>query len=35
MFLKKIKFFDANADEFKSSINKNLIQKNGKFIPGA
>ena len=32
MFLKKIKFFDANADEFKSSINKNLIQKNGKFI---
>ena len=32
MFLKKIKFFDANVDEFKKSINKNLIRKNGKFI---
>jgi hypothetical protein len=32
MFLKKIKFFDANEDEFKSAINKNLIRKNGKFI---
>ena len=32
MFLKKIKFFDANTDEFKTSINKNLIRKNGKFV---
>lgn len=32
MFLKKIKFFDANEDAFKSSINKNLIRKNGKFV---
>lgn len=32
MFLKKINFFDAVADDFKASIGKNLQIKNGKYV---